>query len=128
MQGLVLDASAPLYGRAAGRQVLWESLRQALFAETWEELCRNSVPFFSSNRKRLILGEVKWRDTAAASGRLQDAYRGLVRNGIPELNTRSLFLKSTNPSNRTVSIILLMLKMFWPLYINGENFKEKRLS
>ena len=102
-----LLATAP----RATRLALWGRHRQSLESQTWEDLCRRSVPGLSAafagrawgpaqrhwrgndpefdvvaeslDGTRLLLGEAKWSATPATAGDLQTTYRRLVAKGVP---------------------------------------------
>lgn len=96
-----------------GRLALWHTHRQALLSETWESLCRASLPrmvqgslgklapwspaqrYWHGNGpewdvvaatldgKHLFLGEVKWHDRPATKGAVEAAKNALLAKGVP---------------------------------------------
>jgi uncharacterized protein len=101
----------------SARLALWERHRRMLQAQTWEELCRRSVPGLSAvcantdwgpaqrhwrgndpgldvvaeslDGRRLLIGEMKWSETPATAAHLEAAYRSLIVKGVPgELTAR----------------------------------------
>jgi len=95
----------------SARFALWNRYRQSLLAQTWEELCRRSVPGLSTispgtdwspaqrhwhgndpefdvvatslDGGKLLVGEVKWSEKPATAGDLQTTYRNLISKGLP---------------------------------------------
>lgn len=95
----------------SARLALWERHRNALHAQTWEELCRSSVPGLSAgfspgdwgpaqrhwrgndpefdvvaeslDRTRLLVAEVKWLETPATAADLQGIFHKLIAKGLP---------------------------------------------
>jgi AAA+ ATPase superfamily predicted ATPase len=124
---------------SAVRLGLWHEVRPSLFAEAWEELCRQAVarmheghsplarygPWKPAARywygnepewdivaesldgKQLLLGEVKWTDTAASEKTLNQAVEELKAKGIPTNMKRkgheivhALFVPQTSSGHR----------------------------
>lgn len=101
-----LLAAAP----RARRLDLWRTAAPALFAEAWEELCRQAVPRLdvapggwlpaarmwsargpewdivstTADRKTTLLGEAKWHDAPMTGTRTLEATRVLMAKGVPE--------------------------------------------
>jgi hypothetical protein len=95
----------------SARLALWKRHRQALLAQTWEELCRRSTPVLTTlfpgiewgpgqrhwkgndpefdvvaeslDGKQLLIGEVKWSETPATTADIQSVFRTLVAKGLP---------------------------------------------
>ncbi len=98
------------------RMDLWRRARTTLFSETWESLCRQSVPrlaveplaqlgpwgpvarywqrkgpewdvvALSMDRRTLLLGEVKWHEAQGAGTAVERAWRDLTAKGRPPLD------------------------------------------
>lgn len=96
---------------SAVRRELWRQACGALFAEAWEELCRQVVPrlgeqlpgpFGPASRfwrgagpewdvvarsvdgRKLLLGECKWSDRPLGQAAIDQAYGELLSRGLPE--------------------------------------------
>ena len=99
----------------AARLGLWHEVESSLFAEAWEELCRQAVARIHEGRsplarygpwkpaarywyanepewdivaesldgEQLLLGEVKWTDTAVSEKTLDQAVEELKAKGVP---------------------------------------------
>jgi len=95
----------------SARLALWNRYRQSLLAQTWEELCRRSVPGLSTvspdtdwspagrhwkgndpefdvvatsvDGGKLLVGEVKWSEKPMTAGDLKTTYRNLISRGLP---------------------------------------------
>ena len=100
------------------RRALWQRSAQRLFAETWEDLCRQAVPRLDFSRRSgvgpfgpaarywrgngpewdvvaasldadaLLLGEAKWRNHAVGEEELDGLYGELARKGEPDVGTK----------------------------------------
>ncbi|MFW6288809.1 MAG: ATP-binding protein [Spirochaetota bacterium] len=95
----------------SARLALWDRYRRTLLAQTWEELCRRSVPGLSTvspdadwspagrhwkgndpefdvvaeslDGEQLLIGEVKWSENPATTVDLQSTYRNLISKDMP---------------------------------------------
>jgi AAA+ ATPase superfamily predicted ATPase len=111
------------------RRELWLRHAPHLFAQTWEELARQSVPLLgrkqlgergpflpaarywrggqrewdlvaaSADGKTLLLGEAKWHDGPADESFLERTFRGLLNKGLPDI---------PQPTGRAVAHVLFV--------------------